>query len=120
MAAPQPQPISTRPGVRAFAEEDHDGNTSTGTKGQTYYVGKARNFSCTVQGTSWSTAVLTLKWSLDGTNWISWSTPKTVTSAAPYLLAVDVTGIPYVVLELTTAEGSANTLTAQAYSDDLQ
>lgn len=105
---------------KTFVAQDLDGNASAGTQiGAAFNVREKRNFSITAQGTAWTTAVVEVKWSVDGTNWYSFDPAVELTAAAPAVYAVDVRGIPYVAAELTTAEGSSNTISLQAYADNL-
>jgi hypothetical protein len=61
--------------------------------------------------TAWSTAVLTVERSNDGTNWAAMSpSAVTLTAASPMSNTLDVSGVTFIRVRTTTAEGSTSRL----------
>lgn len=83
--------------------------------GQAIPVGDAK--TCTVQaaatGYSWGTAVLTVKRSNDGTNFVALESATTIGAGGGMTAAFSVSGFAYLRVDVTTAEGSSTDELAQ-------
>lgn len=78
-------------------------------EGQAIPVGDAK--TCTVQavpaGNAWGTAVLTVKRSNDGANFVALESATTISAGGGMTAAFSVSGFAYLRVDVTTAEGSA-------------
>lgn len=106
------QPKILTPGGDSTAAVDL--NASGITPDQTFDVSQVDRVSIRGSAGTWTTAQVTLKRSVDKTNWGALS-PSVVLTAAGSSYDIDVSGARFLALDVTTPEGGASTGTFDVY-----
>lgn len=69
-----------------------------------------------VVATGWGAAAeVTLQWSLDGSNWFGWATPKTLAANGNWF-QVDVRSLKFLRVAVTTEDAGAGTGTVEVFA----